>query len=62
MIERGVFSSLSPKVDRGFYIACEDLKPSRQWIVYPGQDSFALSPGTEAVPLAQLCRQLALKA
>jgi hypothetical protein len=54
--------SLSPKVDRGFYIACEDLKPSRQWIVYPGQDSFALGPGTEAVPLAQLCRQLALKA
>ena len=54
--------SLSPKVERGFYVACDDLQPSRQWVVYPGTDSFALGPKTEAVPLAALCRQLALKA
>jgi len=54
--------SLSPKVERGFYTACEDLKPSRQFVVYPGQDSFALGPATEAVSLAALCRQLSLKA
>lgn len=53
--------SLSPKVERGFYIACEDLKPSRQFVVYPGQDSFALGPATEAVSLAGLCGQLAKK-
>jgi len=54
--------SLSPKIERGFYLACEDLKPSRQYVVYPGAESFALSPATEAVPLGELCRQLASKA
>lgn len=54
--------SLSPKVERGFHIACEDLKPSRQLVVYPGSDSFPLGPATQAVPLGELCRQLASKA
>ena len=54
--------SLSPKVDRGFHIACEDLKPSRQLVVYPGSDSFPLGPATQAVPLGELCRLLASKA
>ena len=54
--------SLSPKMERGFYVACEDLQPSRQYVVYPGADSFALSSAIEAVPLGELCRQLASKA
>ena len=54
--------SLSPKVERGFHIACEDLKPSRQLVVYPGSDSFPLGPATQAVPLGELCRLLASKA
>jgi predicted AAA+ superfamily ATPase len=54
--------SLAPKMERGFYVACEDLQPSRQCVVYPGVDSFALSPAIEAVPLGELCRQLASKA
>ena len=54
--------SLSPKVERGFHIACEDLKPSRQLVVYPGTDSFPLGPATQAVPLGELCRLLASKA
>ena len=51
--------SLSPKLERGFYLACEDLKPGRQCVVYPGVDSFPLGPTTEAVPLGELCRQVA---
>lgn len=54
--------SLSPRAERGFYIACDDLKPDRQLVVYPGQDCFALKPAIEAMPLAALCRQLAHKA
>ena len=54
--------SLSPKVERGFHIACEDLKPSRQLVVYPGSESFPLGPATQAVPLGELCRLLASKA
>lgn len=54
--------SLSPKMERGFYVACEDLQPSHQYVVYPGADSFALGSVTRAVPLGELCRQLASKA
>jgi predicted AAA+ superfamily ATPase len=51
--------SLSPKPERGFYVACEDLKPSRQWLVYPGVERFALGSNTEVVSLPELCRELA---
>ena len=30
--------SLSPKVERGFHIACDDLKPQRRLVVYAGNE------------------------
>ena len=51
--------SLSPKVERGFHAACDDLRPTRKLVVYPGQESFALSHGVQAVPLGTLCQALA---
>ena len=54
--------SLAPKVERGFHVACEDLKPKRALVVYPGTESFPLGHEVQAVPLAELCRELALKA
>lgn len=50
--------SLSPKLERGFYAACEDIKPAQRWVVYPGQESFPLKEGIEVVPLAVLCEKL----
>jgi predicted AAA+ superfamily ATPase len=47
--------SLSPKLERGFYSACEDLAPSRRWVVYPGQERFFLKEGIEAISLSSLC-------
>ncbi|WP_150295576.1 ATP-binding protein [Sphingobium estronivorans] len=44
--------SLSPKVERGFHTACEDLKPDRKFLVYPGFEPFPLGDGIEVVPLA----------
>ena len=46
--------SLSPKVERGFHVACEDLQPERRFLVYPGMQAFALPNGVEAIPLARL--------
>jgi len=46
--------SLAPKPERGFYIACEDLKPARRFVVYPGNERFPLGQGIEAVPLRTL--------
>jgi predicted AAA+ superfamily ATPase len=47
--------SLAPKLERGFHHACEDLKPSRKWVVYPGQEAYPLAKDVQAVPLHVLC-------
>jgi len=54
--------SLSPKVERGFHAACDDLKPLRKLVVYPGNEAFPLGNDVQAVPLEKLCTELALKA
>ena len=53
---------MSPKVERGFRAACEDLSPARKLVVYPGSESFPLGNDVHAVPLYALCRELATKA
>jgi predicted AAA+ superfamily ATPase len=53
--------SLTPKVERGFHAACDDLLPTRKLVVYPGTDSFPLGHEIQAIPLASLCQELALK-
>ncbi|MCY1164053.1 hypothetical protein D9M73_39260 [compost metagenome] len=53
--------SLSPKVERGFHAACEDLSPVRKLVVYPGDESIPLGNDVVAVPLDVLCRELAEK-
>jgi uncharacterized protein len=50
--------SLQPKVERGFHAACEDLKPARKLVVYPGIETFPMAHGVEATPLAALCATL----
>jgi predicted AAA+ superfamily ATPase len=50
--------SLSPKVEKGFHLACEDLKPERKIIVYPGTERFPLSHGVEAVDLTTTAQAL----
>ena len=54
--------SLSPKVERGFHAACEDLSPVRKLVVYPGSESIPLGNDVTAVPLDVLCRDLVEKA
>ena len=50
--------SLTPKLERGFHHACEDLKPARKWVVYPGDESYPLAEDIQAVPLRGLCEIL----
>ena len=51
--------SLAPKLDRGFHLACEDVRPERRFVVYAGAESYAVAEGVEAVPLPELCRLVA---
>lgn len=51
--------SLAPKLERGFHIACEDLKPLRKLVVYPGHEAIPLAADITALPLAAACAALA---
>jgi uncharacterized protein len=46
--------SLSPKVEKGFHVACEDLKPERKFVVYSGNENYSLSHQVEAISLGAL--------
>ena len=50
--------SLSPKVERGFHAACDDVKPQQRWVIYPGTESFPMAHDIEALPLASACARL----
>ena len=48
----------APKVERGFHSACDDLRPARRFVVYPGTDRFRLDAHTEATGVVALARLL----
>jgi predicted AAA+ superfamily ATPase len=50
--------SLTPKIERGFYSACEDLVPARKFIVYPGTERYRIAPDIEAISLAALAAEI----
>ncbi len=51
--------SLSPRPSRGFHSACEDVRPERKFVVYPGDERYRLARDVEATPLPALARDLA---
>lgn len=54
-IKRG----LAPKLERGFRLAAEVVKPERSFIVYSGDERFPLAEGVEALSLLDLSAELA---
>lgn len=54
-IKRG----LAPKIERGFHLACDDVRPGRRLVVYSGAERFPLAEAVEAVALVDLCEDLA---
>lgn len=40
----------APKLSKGFHIACEDLKPTRKYVVSGGDEVFALTQDITAIP------------
>lgn len=53
-IKRG----LTARLEKGFYLACEDLKPSRRFIVNAGQDHRSIDATTEVIGLHSLTKLL----
>lgn len=47
------------KVERGFHLACDDIKPARRLVVYGGNERYPLGNAVEAVGLYDLSTELA---
>jgi predicted AAA+ superfamily ATPase len=50
--------SLAPKLEKGFYQACDDLSPERCFVVYPGSERYPLGRNIEGISLPLLCQEL----
>ena len=55
-IKRG----LSPKLERGFHHAREDLSPEHSFVVHSGNERYPKTKGVEAIGLSDLCREASL--
>ena len=53
-IKRG----LSPVLSSGFFLALEDIKPDKTFVVYGGDERYRLKPEVEAIPLLKLQGEL----
>jgi hypothetical protein len=50
--------SLSGRPEKGFYIACQDLKPDKQFVVNSGLEPYPIDPKTTAIGVTALARML----
>ncbi len=50
--------SSAPTLEHGFHIACDDLKVTKRFVVYPGKERFPLNADTIAIGLGDLAREL----
>jgi predicted AAA+ superfamily ATPase len=50
--------SSAPSVERGFHMACDDLKAEKRFVVYSGGERFPLNADTVAIGLTDLGRAL----
>ena len=48
----------SPAPSKGFYNGCEDIKATRQIVLYPGGERFRIDVKTEVMPLARLLAEM----
>ncbi|MDP3795808.1 MAG: ATP-binding protein [Polaromonas sp.] len=66
LLERGgqpeiaieVKRSSAPTLDKGFGMACDDLKVLQRYVVYPGEETYPVRHGAQAIGLATLARQM----
>jgi predicted AAA+ superfamily ATPase len=54
-IKRG----LSARPEKGFYNACEDLKPARRYVVNSGTERYVIREGVQAIGLREMASTLA---
>ncbi len=50
--------STTPKLTRGFHLACQDIKPDHKFIVYSDKETFKTKDGVVVVSLSQMMETL----
>ena len=51
--------SLSPTVEKGFHVACADIKAERRLLVYPGRENYPAPGGIEVMSLLDAVQSVA---
>ena len=51
--------STTPKVERGFHSACQDVQPTKKWLIYPGSESYTIANDIMCLPLDAAMNELA---
>ncbi len=46
--------SSTPKLEKGFHFACEDVNPTACFVVYPGNDRFPIAKGIDALGILEM--------
>ncbi len=54
-------SGLTPKLEKGFYNAIEDIEPDRSFVVYAGSDRYPITEETDAINLFELAEEITSK-
>lgn len=50
--------SSAPSLAKGFHLACQDIKPSKKFVVYSGQDTFSMGGEITAISLRDLMHKI----
>ena len=50
--------SSSPSISKGFHVACQELKPSKKWVIYSGKDQFNLPGEVRAISLIDFMNEV----
>lgn len=50
--------STAPVPSRGFHIACDDVRATRRWLVYPGHERYVAPGGIEVLPTVEAMQAL----
>lgn len=48
----------APTLSKGFYLACQDIKPDKKFVVYSGQDRFQMAENITAISLCGIMEEL----
>lgn len=49
---------LSPKLEKGFQIACEDIKPTKSFVVYSGEERYPKTSNIEIISVHELSQEI----